>query len=152
VLASLLCVFAGAIAALSTKGGARHVRFGRVYFWSLLVVFSSATTLAAMRWAEDSHLFVIGLVAFTSGSLGYLHRRRRRPGDAVHIIGMGISYIALITAFYVDNGKNLPLWSHLPHLAYWVIPSIIGIPLIAHALARTRTRNRPDRSAHIAAT
>lgn len=103
-----------------------------------------------MRWAEDYHLFVIGLVAFTSGSLGYLHRRRQRPGDAVHIIGMGISYIALLTAFYVDNGKNLPLWSHLPHLAYWIVPSIVGIPLVARALARRR--NSPDRSPRIAAT
>jgi hypothetical protein len=150
VLTSLVCVFSGAAAALSAKGGARHVRFGRVYFWSLAVVFSSATALAAMRWAEDYHLFVIGLVAFTSGSLGYLHRRRQRPGDAVHIIGMGISYIALLTAFYVDNGKNLPLWSHLPHLAYWIVPSIVGIPLVARALARRR--NSPDRSPRIAAT
>src|SRR5262249_39686800 len=35
-------------------------------------------------------------------------RRARRPGDATHIIGMGASYIALLTAFYIDNGKTLP--------------------------------------------
>jgi hypothetical protein len=40
---------------------------------------------------------------------------------------MGTSYIALLTAFYVDNGKNLPLWSHLPNLAYWLIrPGFAG--------------------------
>ena len=27
---------------------------------------------------------------------------------------MGASYILLLTAFYVDNGKNLPLWRELP--------------------------------------
>jgi hypothetical protein len=78
-------------------------------------VFATAATMAAMRWAEDYHLFVIGSIAMTAGSFGYLHRRLRRPGDAMHIAGMGTSYIALLTAFYVDNGKNLPLWSHLPH-------------------------------------
>jgi hypothetical protein len=44
---------------------------------------------------------------------GYLHRRRRRPGDATHINGMGLSYVAMLTAFYVDNGPHLPLRDRL---------------------------------------
>jgi hypothetical protein len=136
VLAALLCVVSGAVAALSAKGSGRHIRSGRVYYWSLGIVFVTATTMAAMRWAEDYHLFVIGSIAIAAGSVGYLHRRLRRPGDAVHITGMGGSYIALLTAFYVDNGKNLPLWSHLPHIAYWVLPSLIGLPLLARAVRR----------------
>jgi hypothetical protein len=43
---------------------------------------------------------------------------------------MGLSYIALITAFYVDNGPHLPLWNKLPLLALWVFPSVIGLPLL----------------------
>ena len=31
----------------------------------------------------------------------------------LHITGMGTSYVLLLTAFYVDNGKNLPLWRDL---------------------------------------
>src|SRR5262249_35701753 len=83
-------------------------------------------------------LFIIGMIAITSASAGYLYRRLRRPGDATHIIGMGASYIALLTAFYVDNGKNLPLWSHLPHLAYWLLPSLVGVPILVRALTRAR--------------
>jgi hypothetical protein len=49
---------------------------------------------------------------------------------------MGGSYIALFTGFYVDNGPNLPLWDRLPYVAYWVLPSLIGIPLILRALGR----------------
>jgi hypothetical protein len=49
---------------------------------------------------------------------------------------MGGSYIALFTGFYVDNGPSLPLWNRLPHIAYWVLPSLIGIPLILRALDR----------------
>jgi hypothetical protein len=51
---------------------------------------------------------------------------------------MGGSYIALFTGFYVDNGPNLPLWDRLPSLAYWVLPSLVGVPLILGALARRR--------------
>ena len=79
VPAALVSVVSGAVAALSTKGSARHIRSGRVYYWSLGLVFVTATTMAAMRWAEDYHLFVIGSIAFTAGSVGYLHRRLRRP-------------------------------------------------------------------------
>jgi hypothetical protein len=51
---------------------------------------------------------------------------------------MGASYILLLTAFYVDNGKNLPVWRTLPHPAYWLLPSAVGLPLVARALARYR--------------
>lgn len=49
---------------------------------------------------------------------------------------MGLSYILLLTAFYVDNGKSLPLWKYLPTIAYWLLPSAIGLPLIVTALLR----------------
>jgi hypothetical protein len=49
---------------------------------------------------------------------------------------MGLSYILLLTAFYVDNGKNLPLWNKLPQIAFWVLPAAAGIPFIVRALLR----------------
>ena len=49
---------------------------------------------------------------------------------------MGASYIFMLTAFYVDNGKNLPLWRELPQIAFWLLPGAIGLPLILHALLR----------------
>ena len=49
---------------------------------------------------------------------------------------MGGSYIALLTGFYVDNGPFLPLWDRLPHITYWLLPSLVGIPLIWLALRR----------------
>jgi hypothetical protein len=49
---------------------------------------------------------------------------------------MGTSYILLLTAFYVDNGKNLPLWKELPQIAFWLLPSAIGAPIILYVLRR----------------
>jgi hypothetical protein len=46
---------------------------------------------------------------------------------------MGVSYIALLTAFYVDNGPHLPLWDRLPTLALWLMPTAIGLPVLAGA-------------------
>jgi hypothetical protein len=51
---------------------------------------------------------------------------------------MGASYVVLLTAFYVDNGKNLPLWRELPPIAFWILPSAVGAPIMAFALLRHR--------------
>ena len=50
--------------------------------------------------------------------------------------GMAASYILMITAFYVDNGPNLPLWRELPPLAFWILPALMGAPILVHALLR----------------
>jgi hypothetical protein len=52
----------------------------------------------------------------------------------LHITGMGTSYVLLLTAFYVDNGKQLPVWKDLPHFTYWLLPLVVGILLIVRAL------------------
>jgi hypothetical protein len=54
----------------------------------------------------------------------------------MHMVGMGLSYIVLLTAFYVDNGPRLPLWDRLPTIAFWIGPSLLGLPLLARALVR----------------
>ena len=137
VLAGVGCVVAGAIAMLSPKRHGRHPTFGTIYYGCLAAVFVSATALAAVRWEEDYHLFILGVLAFAAASLGRTARRRRwRAWVRLHITGMGLSYILLLTAFYVDNGKSLPLWKELPPISYWLFPGAGGLPLIGYALLR----------------
>jgi hypothetical protein len=138
VLAGLTAVVTGAVAALARKGSPRHIRAGRWYYRAISVVFVTATILAALRWRQDYYLFIIGAAAFTAATIGYQHRRRHRPGDTGHIVGMGTAYVAMLTAFYVDNGPHLPLWNRLPTLAFWLLPSAIGAPIIARAVIRAR--------------
>jgi hypothetical protein len=148
VTAAAACVIAGATAALSRKGGSRHVAAGRTYVWGLAVVFATMTLMSVLRWRQDRHLFAIGALALSAGLIGYVDRRRRRNttstgADTVHIAAMGSSYVALLTAFYVDNGPNLPLWDLLPHWTYWTLPGLIGLPLITRAMRRRARPGRP---------
>lgn len=137
VLAGLGSAIVGIIAMLSPKGPGRHPRMGTLYFRFLTVVFASMAILAGMRWAEDYHLFILGVLSFTAAFVGRRAARGRRPGWVqLHVSGMGMSYVLLLTAFYVDNGRNLPVWRHLPTLAYWVLPAAIGVPVIVRALRR----------------
>src|SRR5262249_44331740 len=144
VIGGLTAVVSGAIAALTRKGGAPHIRAGRWFYRAISVVFATATVLTAMRWRQDYHLFIIGVVAFTAATVGYQHRRRHRPGDTGHIAGMGIAYVAMLTAFYVDNGPHLPLWDRLPALTFWLLPAAIGAPVIARAVIRARKNPQPS--------
>jgi hypothetical protein len=47
---------------------------------------------------------------------------------------MSMSYVFLLIAFYVDNGKQLPIWKDLPYTTYWLLPLAIALPLIIRAL------------------
>lgn len=133
-VAAVVC---GVGAMLSSKHRGRHTTIGTIYFWCLAALFVTSTALAATRWPEDNHLFILGAVAFSAGLTGRAVRRQHwSTAIDLHIIGMGVSYIAMLTAFYVDNGKNLPVWRNLPPLTYWLLPSAIGIPLIVLALRR----------------
>lgn len=137
VALALACVVAGAVAMLSRKRAGRHPRFGTIYYWTLAGVFATATALALVRWAHDYHLFLLGAGAFIAATVGRQARRRQWRGWArIHITGMGASYVLMLTAFYVDNGKSLPVWRDLPVIAYWLAPTLAGAPIIAWALAR----------------
>lgn len=135
VLLGLACVVTGAVAMLSQKRAGQHPRNGTIYFWCLSGVFLTTAGLAAVRWALDYHLFILGALSFAAACLGREARRRRwRHWVRQHITGMGISYMLLLIAFYVDNGKSLPLWKELPPVTYWLLPAAIAIPLIVRAL------------------
>ncbi len=95
----------------------------------------TAVGLSVVRWGEDYHLAILGTLSFAAAYFGRNALRHRwRNWPSLHLSAMGASYILLLTAFYVDNGKNLPLWRQLPQIAFWVLPTIIGAPIILYTL------------------
>jgi hypothetical protein len=137
VAAGLVCTVAGVVAMLARKRAGRHPSAGTVYYWSLVVVFLTMATLYILRWPHNTHLLVLGILSFGAGVVGRRARRRLwRRWLPVHITGMAASYILLLTAFYVDNGPHLPLWRSLPPLAFWLLPGLVGVPLVIWALRR----------------
>jgi len=137
VLIGLIAVTSGAVAMLSIKRAGRHPAAGTMYFWSLVALASTASALAIVRWTDDYHLFVLGMFAVAAAFLGRKARRERwSRWPLYHIIGMGTSYVLMLTAFYVDNGKNIPLWNRLPSILYWIVPGAVGAPAIAYVVLR----------------
>src|SRR5262249_13296730 len=134
VVAGLACWLTGLAAMSVQKGRGRHSQFGTLYYRGLLIVWVSMAALAAGRWAEDYHLFVLGTLAFAAAVVA--RRAGRRQPVRGHLIGMGASYILLLTPVYVDNGAHLPCWRALPPLAYWLVPAAVGLPIIGVTLRR----------------
>ncbi|MGH7519087.1 MAG: DUF2306 domain-containing protein [Gemmatimonadales bacterium] len=152
VTAGLSCTAAGIVAMLAPKRAGRHPSAGTVYYWSLVVVFLSMAALSILRWPANTHLFALGILSFSAGVVGRRARRRLWPRWLpVHVTGMALSYILLLTAFYVDNGPHLPLWRSMPPLAHWLLPSLVGLPILIWALKRhpliRRARTDPSQAA-----
>jgi hypothetical protein len=135
ILAGIVSVASGVGAMVSRKGGRVHIALGRIYVGGIATLFATMVVMAAIRWPRDNHLAVLGLIALGTTLFGFVNRRRH-GADRWHIIAMGTSYVVMLTAFYVDNGPSLPLWSLLPGWTFWVIPSLVGAPLIARAVLR----------------
>jgi uncharacterized membrane protein len=134
VSAGMAAVVSGAATMCVGKGSDAHRRGGRIYVAALAVVCLSGIGLAITRWPRFPHLFALAVLAAALAATGYAARRRPRP--AAHLLGMTTSYVVMLTAFYVDNGPNLPLWRHLPDAAFWVLPAALGAPILIHALLR----------------
>ena len=141
IVAGLVSVAVGIVAMVSRKGGRVHITFGRIYVGGIATLFLTMAVLAVIRWPLDNHLAILGLIALVATLYGFVNRRRH-GADRWHILAMGGSYVVMLTAFYVDNGPFLPIWNLLPPWTFWVIPSIVGAPLIARAIVR---RSSPER-------
>jgi len=84
-----------------------------------------------------------------SQSQGTESQSQGTQSHSPHILAMTSSYTVMLTAFYVDNGKNLPLADRLPGTAYWLLPAAIAVPLIVRSLRRHRSppHREPDQAA-----
>jgi hypothetical protein len=109
----------------------------------LAVLVTSAGFLAATHWTEDRVLLVLGVISFGASSLGRTARRGQwQSWLGIHIMSMGCSFIAMLTAFCVEEGESLPGLRGWPRLTYWLLPALVGTPLIIRALVRHRMRYR----------
>lgn len=138
-------LLAGPVLVVRKRRGA-HTRLGRVYVGALAVMGATALILVA---ADPVRLAGLGVIAVLTlgwglGGLWVARRRPRLPGGwkVWHINLMCSSVIAFVTAFAVtalDGG-----------LAAWILPTLVGSPLIARRTAqevgrrpRRRGRGRP---------
>jgi hypothetical protein len=130
ILTGTLGLLLGPLAMRAPKRRGRHTRVGGIYHWNMLLVAVSATALSLLAWSEIWWFTPIAIFSYANALLGYLAVKIRWKGWLPHhIAGMGGSYIALVTALLVVNAGGA-------NLVVWLLPTIVGTPLIALAVAR----------------
>lgn len=118
-----------ALAAPKLRGW--HTRLGYVYLVAVSGVCTSAVGLAALHWSRLWWLAAIG-VATEAAALAGLAVRLRRPASwrQLHVSFMCGSYVSLVTALLVVNFGG-------PFA--WLLPTVVGTPVIAWAARRAAT-------------
>lgn len=143
ILISMISIISGVVAMFALKTSLRHKRSGNIYFWSIFLSLITVIILSIMRWPHNLHLLVIGILAFCFAYAG--RKYSDRPVRRLHTVYMGLSYVFLITGFYVDNGKHLPFWRIFPQLFFYFFPLLTGLPIIIYVLLKHPLNKMPKR-------
>jgi uncharacterized membrane protein len=117
-------------AAMLVPKGRLHARLGIAYQVAVLVL---TTTAVGLVLSDPGRLAALGVIAALTeaAALGgwVLARRRPQGWRPWHIRLLAGSYVSVVTAFLVVQ------W---PHPVAWVLPTLVGSPLIAWASARAK--------------
>jgi hypothetical protein len=133
----------GPVLMLVPKRRGLHARLGVAYHWIFFALFLSAVGLAVLN-PSVWWLGVVGAGSYALALRGYLAARRRRPGWIyAHVSGQGGSYIALVTAFLVVNWNAIAGHAGIIFAVPWILPTLIGAPLIRFTVRQIRHGRRP---------
>ena len=140
VAAGVAGLVLGPVAMAAAKRRGRHTRAGLAYQAAVAVVTLTAVGLAVLAWARLWPFVVIAAGTEAAALGGWWAGRRRFAGWLPwHVRLMCGSYVSLVTALLVVN------WSSA--LA-WVLPTVIGSPLIARAAGRAQPAAPTEVSPH----
>jgi hypothetical protein len=123
VFAGFIALSSGTVIMLMRKGGAKHVKLGRVFFWSMMLVVFSALYLAITK--NNGFLLGVGLFVFYQAFAGMRsavkHEIPFNFWDSIVLI------IALLNAVFMVSTGNIIL------LVFGIISfTLVGVDLRAY--------------------
>lgn len=135
VLAGIVGLLIGPIAMFAEKTKGLHTKVGEAYFYLMSLVCLTAALLSILNWNQSWWLLLVAIFSFYFALKGYrAATNKKRDWLKKHISGMLGSYIAMTTALLVVNASLLP--TSIPNLIYWLLPTIIGTPLIRYTIKK----------------
>ncbi|TWT25912.1 DUF2306 domain-containing protein [Planomicrobium sp. CPCC 101110] len=139
VAAGSVCLLVGIIAFSAKKESGSHTKFGEIYHASFILLFVTALVMALFHWEESAVLFYVAIFSYSLAFTGYMAKKRRwKNWISLDIRGMLGSYIGVVTAVFITNGQDIPLLSLLPEWMLWILPTIVGTPIIFYVINRFR--------------
>jgi hypothetical protein len=137
IIAGTIGLVIGPISGFAKKRKGLHTRVGFAYLIAMSILCLSACALAILNWKQSWWFLFVAAFSFSFALKGYLAAKRRGPSwMRSHISGMLGSYIAMTTALLVVNASKIPGYGTLPTVLWWILPTIIGTPLIVSVTKR----------------
>jgi len=139
VTAGTVGLLLGPVALAAAKQAGWHPRLGLAYQGAVAVMTTTALGLVALAPGQLWGLGLIAAATEAAALAGWRVRRRHAPGWlGKHIRLMCGSYLSFVTAALVVNWAS-PL--------AWVLPTLIGTPLINRAVTRANRAGSPPGTA-----
>ena len=119
----------------------RHGRLGTAYFLLLVTCLPLGMVIGA-RHAGLSAFEIATPPTLVMGIAGWIAKRRRpqrflgQPWIVGHVSGMGGSYIGVVTASAFQTLGRIAPDSAVAAIVIFALPTLIGSPLIARAIAQ----------------
>jgi uncharacterized membrane protein len=132
ILAGFTAFFIAPVPLLTAKGGKAHRCWGKIYFWAMAVVATTAMVLAL--WRPILFLAVISLFSFYFAFRGYRVLSRKRPlqGQGPNVIDWTAAVVAFLgsmTLIVLGILRPSPIWVRLSVVA--ITFGVIGVALAA---------------------
>ena len=144
VTAGAAALVLGPIALWAPKRVGLHSRMGDLYFAMVTAVCASAVVLAGLRWAESAFFLPIAVGTYAFALPGYLAAKRRWRGWLLmHVIGQTSSYVALVTAFIVNNIQAIAGVHGVPFAVRALVPMFLGTCVVAWVAYQVYLGKRP---------
>jgi uncharacterized membrane protein len=119
ILAGMTALLVAPVAMVTAKGGRAHRRWGKVYFWMMAVVASTALPLGF--WRPNYFLMLIAVFSFYFAFRGYRALLRNRPdGDTAAPLDWAASLVTFVASgalIVLGILKPSPLWVTLAPVA-----------------------------------
>lgn len=132
VTAGFTAFFIAPVPLLTAKGGKTHRRWGKIYFWAMAVVASTAIVLAI--WRPILFLAFVAVFSFYFAFRGYrvLSRKRPREGQGPRVIdwvGAVLAFLGSLMLVVLGILRPSPVWVQLSIVA--IAFGVIGMAFSA---------------------
>jgi uncharacterized membrane protein len=135
VTAGFTALVVAPVAMLTAKGGITHRRWGKVYYYAMVVVAASAVVLGLLR--PNLFLTLLAVFSFYTAFSGYRALARKRPDAARRdVVAWAVAIVTLATsATMIVLGLVAPsdAWRRIGVVA--VVLGSVGVTLAATDLA-----------------
>lgn len=146
IASGMTALVTGGLASLTRKGGNRHRRSGKVYFWAMTGVFITATAIGILK--SLAFLFMVGFFSYYFVVRGYRVLYLKGLGRSQKARGLDW-FISAVALLFGIGLIGFAIYLYTKSNSFWPVPLVFGLTAGGFALADIRLyRKGPKTKQH----